>query len=140
MQYAAAFRSLGYRLASPRQDWSAFSGDGVCISLWSKELRVRNNVSWLDTAAHARPLVEWGSKPGNQLRIAHLMVARTRFDGFVDVVLVSGTPGDSYEKAEPWDVEKRGGQWRVTALDEVTGHFVAEVVPSTVSAAERPTH
>ena len=128
MKYATAFEALGYKLKDPRQEWSSLSRSGVCISLWSKELAVRNRLPWIDTLIHARPLQDWGDKPGNHLRIAHLIVALAKFDGFLDVVLVSGTPGGSFENADPWQCEARGGRWRVTRLDQETGHFEAEVV------------
>jgi hypothetical protein len=43
------------------------------------------------------------------------------------VVLVAGEPGKGCKDAEPWFKERRGGSWRITRFDPVTGYFRAEV-------------
>src|SRR5438128_110283 len=72
MQYAEAFDKLGYRLDVPRQDWSAEKLDGVCISIWKKEMGSRDGSLWMDTRTHADPADQWQSKSGNKKRIRHL--------------------------------------------------------------------
>ena len=129
MQYAEAFQALGYSLKAPRQDWSAEKPGGVCISLWRKEMGTREGMLWMNTRTHADPLDDWQAKVGNRRRIIHLRRALDEFGGKVDVVIVSGTPGVSYESARPWIAE--GGRaatyWQITEFDEATGHFEVEL-------------
>lgn len=129
MQYTEAFEALGYALPSPRQDWSAINENGVCLSLWRTELATLDRVPWFDTKRHGRPIDLWGFKPGNKLRIEHIQAAISDFDSFVDVVLVSGLPGGSYEDASPWVSSQRRARWRILTLDSQTGHFATKVIP-----------
>ncbi|MHB1104707.1 MAG: hypothetical protein ACYC0C_18430 [Devosia sp.] len=131
MRFTEAFAKLGYSVVSPRQDWSAANERGTCLSLWKKEMGFEGGRSWVDTRIHAGPHELWASKHGNVLRIEHIRKAIKEFDGYVDVVLVQGTPGQGVDDAEPWIVDQRQGhRWRVTDFDGATGHFRAEVVPS----------
>ena len=130
MRFTEAFNALGYAVASPRQDWSADKPSGICITLWRKELGFKNGYSWVDTEVHAQDNVIWRDKPGNRKRLRHLQRALLEFDGFVDVVIVHGNPGEGFGDADPWLPEVRGGRWRVEALDGTTGHFKAVVVPN----------
>lgn len=129
MQFVEAFEALGYSVKVPRQDWSAEKPDGVCISLWKNEMGTRDGMLWMNTRHHADPLENWGTKAGNRKRIAHLRRALDEFDGVVDVVIVSGRPGESYESAQPWIAEggRTGTYWQVTELEEATGHFEVEL-------------
>lgn len=52
MQFVEAFEHLGYNVEAPRQDWSAEKEDGICISLWKKEMGTRD-----------RPLISTSSLP-----------------------------------------------------------------------------
>jgi hypothetical protein len=125
MQFVEAFERLGYSVEAPRQDWSAEKQNGVCISLWKKEMGNRDGLMWMNTHVHADSIDNWGHKPGNAKRIRHLRRARDEFEGRVDVVIVSGKPGISYGSAQPWLNEGgRAGSYReVTDFDESTGHF-----------------
>ena len=99
MQFVEAFEALGYSVEVPRQDWSAAKPDGVCISLWKREMGTRGGMLWMSTKVHADPLENWGTKPGNRKRIKHLRRALGELNGRVDVVIVSGIPGVSYATA-----------------------------------------
>lgn len=125
MQFVEAFERLGYSVEAPRQDWSAANDQGVCISLWKKEMGIQDGLMWMDTRVHADPIENWTNKPGNRKRIRHLRRALDEFDGRVDVVIVSGEPGVSYGTAQPWLAESGRAEtyWEVLALDEDTGHF-----------------
>lgn len=125
MQFVEAFERLGYEVEVPRQDWTAEKADGVCITLWRKEMDTRNGLMWMDTRVHADPLENWHDKPGNRKRIKHLKKAVADFGGRVDVVIVSGEPGVSYCTAQPWLAEagRSGTYWEVTDLEADTGHF-----------------
>lgn len=125
MQFVEAFEHLGYKLEAQRQDWTAANERGVCISLWKKEMGVREGLLWMDTHVHADPLENWQHKPGNRKRIEHVRRALTEFGGRVDVVIVSGEPGVSYGSAQPWlsNGKRAGTFWQVTELDDDTGHF-----------------
>lgn len=125
MQFVEAFETLGYSVEAPRQDWTAEKMDGVCISLWRKEMGIRDGLMWMDTRVHADPLERWEAKPGNRKRVRHLRRAISDFGGRVDVVIVSGTPGVSYGTAQPWIPEgaREDTYWQVTYLDETSGHF-----------------
>lgn len=126
MIYKDAFRKLGYKLGSPRQDWSAEKADGVCISLWAKEMHTQDGSLSVDTREDGGPLNDWQTKTGNLKRIQHLERALKEFDGIVDVVIVQGVPGESYQSASPWIAEgaRANTVWKVTDLDPETGHFV----------------
>lgn len=130
MQFTEAFERLGYTVHAPRRDWSAANGKGVCISLWQKEMGVRDGLLWMNTRVHADPLEEWESKPGNRKRIRHLRRALDEFEGQVDVVIVSGELGDSYGTAQPWlsDGARAGTDRTVDDFDEETSHFEATLV------------
>jgi hypothetical protein len=129
MQYTDAFKKLGYRLSSPRQDWSAGKTDGVCISIWRNELDRTGDFLRYDLwALHPNPQwATWMSKPGQRTRTAHLQRVMDEFGGKVDVVLVTGKPGESYESAEPWLIEKRGAGWRIIRFEPTNGYFISEV-------------
>jgi hypothetical protein len=129
MQFVEAFEALGYRLKAPRQDWTAEKADGVCISLWRREMGTRDGLLWMNTRVHADPIQSWGGKAGNHRRIRHLRRAIDDFGGRVDVVIVSGTPGVSYGTAQPWKAEgsRAGTHWRITEFDEHTGHFEVQL-------------
>ena len=125
MKFTEAFRVLGYEVAVPRQDWSAEKSDGVCVSLWMKE------VDWktlsVDTRVQAGPNELWRDKPGNKKRIAHLTRALADFGGLIDVVTVHGDPGQGFGEAAPWlPEERRGHVWRILSVDPATGHFQAQ--------------
>lgn len=85
----------------------------------------RDGLLWMNTRVHADPIDQWQEKAGNRRRIVHLRRALDQFEGRVDVVVVSGTPGVSYGTAQPWIAEgaRAGTWWQVTELDEATGHF-----------------
>ncbi len=125
MQFVEAFNDLGYTVKAQRQDWSAEKEDGICISLWKKEMGTRDGLLWMNTHVHADPIENWRQKPGNTKRIRHLRRALREFGGRVDVVIVSGEPGVSYGTAQPWlaEGERAGSFWQVTELDDETGHF-----------------
>jgi hypothetical protein len=130
MQFTEAFERLGYSVEAQRQDWSAENQQGVCISLWQKEMGVRDGRLWMSTRVHADPLEGWESKPGNRKRIRHLRRALDEFGGRVDVVIVSGEPGVSYGTAQPWIAEgaRAGTHWHISDLDDATGHFEVQLV------------
>jgi hypothetical protein len=131
MLFTEAFERMGYRVSAQRQDWSAENErGGVCISLWRKEMGVRGGLPWMDTRVHADPLDGWKDKPGNRKRIRHLRRALDAFSGRVDVVIVSGKPGQGYGTAQPWLAEgaRAGSYWQVSNLDEDTGHFAVHLV------------
>lgn len=125
MQFVEAFEHLGYSVGAPRQDWSADNANGICISLWRKEIGTRDGVLWMSTKVHAGPIENWRNKPGNVKRIQHLLRAQREFGGRVDVVIVSGEPGKSYGTAQPWVAEngRADTHWQITEFDPETGHF-----------------
>jgi hypothetical protein len=80
-----------------------------------------------DTRTRARDIEIWGKKSGNRKRTTHAKRALEQFDGWIDAILISGAPGVSYEDAQIWVPAEKGGQrWRVTFLDEETGHIRLE--------------
>lgn len=125
MQFVEAFKALGYRVPAPRTDWSADKADGICLSVWSKEVDWQTFV--MDTVTNGGPIELWGHKAGNKKRIKHLRRALEEFDGWIDVVLVQGTPGESYKSASAWVCsDRKNSRWRVTFLEDETGHFRIE--------------
>lgn len=127
VRYVEAFHSLGYEVRAPRTDWTADSSTGVCLTLWKREIDWSGLV--MDSRVHGGPIEEWTRKPGNRRRIQHAKRAPEEFDGWVDVVLVSGNPGESYGDAAPWVASERlGKRWRVTYLDDSTGHIAVQAL------------
>lgn len=129
MKFKEAFGALGYLVQQPRSDWSAEKADGVCITLWQAEMSMVNGAPWVDTRIHTKDIGLWGHKPGNRKRAVHLRRAMAEFEGYVDVVIVHGVPGEGFGDAAPWEpAKRRDARWRVSFLDPGTGHFVAGVV------------
>lgn len=137
MQYAEAFKKSGYSLESIRQDWSSENAEGVCLTIWIKEIKIKNKNMYVDVFesfdGRFEEAQKWIDLSGNKKRIAHLKRAVDEFGGRVDVILVSGDPGGSYGDADIWDSAKRGGYWIITKLDEETGFFRAEAVRTPTS-------
>lgn len=130
MNYTEAFRHLGYDVEVPRQDWSAEKADGICISLWKREIRFTPAPPCIDTRKDSGPLEVWQHKPGNRKRILHLTKARDAYSGWIDVVVVDGIPGESYGDANPWMPEGRiRHRWKLDDFDPNTGHFHASAKP-----------
>lgn len=126
MGYKESFRKLGYHLTNPRQHWSCASEAGVCLSLWRKEIDWKNHK--FDTREDAGPTDTWNAAGANQ-RKRDLVVAMSKFGGWIDVVVVDGIPGEGVDKATPWEPDGRQGlRWRVTEFDEASGHFRAEIM------------
>jgi hypothetical protein len=127
VQYSEAFGRLGYKLTSPRQDWTAEKDDGVCVTIWQSEMPHETGRPWLDTRIHCEPIEGWGHTIGNKKRIKHISRAVEEFNGNIDVVIVRGTPGSGVDDAFPWLPENRKGYcWRIADFEPLTGHFRAE--------------
>ena len=133
MNFAEAFKKLGYALESVRQDWSAEKPDGVCISLWRKTMFHQGGMPYLDLWELHPDGGAWEQKSGHAKRTRHISRAVEHYDGKIDVVLVTGEPGVSYQDAEPWDRVKRGGYWKITKFDPESGFFRAEIEPNSIS-------
>ena len=127
MKFTHAFAALGYELASPRTDWSAERENGVCLSLWSREIRWGRGEGAFDTRHDAMPIDTWNHKPGFKKRLRHIQRAVDELDGRIDVVMVSGQPGHGYEDADPWKPELRKAAWIIEYFEPETGHFVARM-------------
>lgn len=127
MKFTEAFKSLGYIVESPRQDWSAISPHGVCLAIWQKEMAWDQGFPRLDTKLHAGPYNTWKSKPGNLKRKKHLAEAMRKFGGKIDIVIINGAPGESYGEAHPWRKSERRAHWQIESFDQNTGHFTARV-------------
>jgi len=130
MRFVEAFQSLGYELDNHRNEWSAESENGVCITIWQEETHVENGllVYELELLSKSPNAGHWTNKSGHKKRIRHLSRAIDEFDGFVDVVLLEGPPGGPYESAHPWGKKEiyRSG-WRVVSLNRETGGFRVEI-------------
>lgn len=127
MNFTNAFAALGYDLSHPRTDWSAERQGGVCLSLWSREIKWGKGEASFDTQRDANPIETWNQKPGFKKRLRHIQRAVDEFEGRIDVVLVSGTPGGSYEDAHPWKPEERKAVWVVESFEQQSGHFTARL-------------
>ena len=117
-----AYKKLGYKdlWPNPRTpDWSAENDNGVCISIWAKEL---NNKPCLDTRTDCGDSTIWSTRSANKKRIMHLSNAELKFGKLVDVVLLYGPVG-TVEDARPW----KGKKWKITYLDKIVGHFRVEL-------------
>lgn len=135
MQYVEAFQKLGYQLANARQDWSAQNEYGVCVTIWTKELAKMAGKSplYFDLWELHPDGGEWEKKAGHKKRTRHIAHAVEKFDGKVDVIFVSGEPGESYKDADPWLIKgqhlngSRPGCWKIIKFCAETGYFRAEV-------------
>jgi hypothetical protein len=121
--FVEAFKKMGYKLEYPRQDWSASSETGVCISLKRVEIKFAEGTSWLDTRLHSDPIDTWENKHGNTKRKRHLQRSLDVFGGFIDVVITDETSAGGNKNANPWFPNERGLRWRIVDFDESTGHF-----------------
>ena len=70
---------------------------------------------------------DWTAKHGNSKRIKHIKRALSEFAGCVDVILISGEPGDGYGTADPWLKTERGHGWKIVKFDPASGFFRAEI-------------
>jgi len=130
VQFVEAFNKLGYDVHNPRQTWSAENNDGVCITIWQKELKREDGRPYLDLwEMYPKGGESWEDKSEHEKRTERLVRAMDEFGGRVDVILLSGEVGKSYGNADPWDVNKRPGHWRVSKLCRRTGYFRAEIYP-----------
>ena len=127
MQYVEAFNKLGYSVEAPRSDWSAQNDEGVCITIWQKERMVKDGLPYLDMWELHPNGGEWMQKPGHQKRTLHLQNAVTNYDGRIDVIFVTGEPGESYKSANPWLTSERGFGWIISKFDQESGYFRAEI-------------
>lgn len=127
MQYVEAFNALGYEVPSPRQDWSAEKTDGICITLWKVEIdwtppppRIDLWKSWVPGQN------DWDNLPGHRKRTQHIGRAMSDFEGWIDVIIVKGTPRHGYGSAEVWNPAQRmNHRWRISRFDQATGFFSA---------------
>lgn len=126
MKFTAAFQALGYKLPNAQGFWSAERADGVCITLWQRELATDDQKRPTMRAENFGPVEGWMHRPANKHRKKHIQRALDEFGGYVDVVILLGPPGERYGDAFPWDAS-RPGRWRVTKLYD-TGQFDAELV------------
>jgi hypothetical protein len=127
MRFVEAFKSLGYDLSSPRQDWSAEKVDGVCITLWKEEVDRKPPPPRFDLCNHWDPAAnDWQHLQGHSKRLRHLNRAVSELDGWADMIIVGGKPGEGYETADPWLPNQRLNHgWRITKFDNETGFFAA---------------
>jgi len=126
MQYVEAFNSFGYDVPNPRRDWSAEKADGTCITVWKAEID-RTAPPHIDFWRMAEPEpTEGETLSGHKKRTVHLARAVSEFDRWVDVIIVAGTPGEGYGRADPWLPHQRANhRWRISNFDEATGWFSA---------------
>ena len=129
MRYVEAFNKLGYQVPAPRTDWTAEKENGVCLTLWKTEVIWTPPPPRIDLfEAHIPNTSAWEKLPGHSKRTKHLARAWRDLDGKVDVVLISGIPGEGVKDADPWLAEQRDGfGWRLTKFDNDTGFFAAVV-------------
>ena len=125
MNLVDAYKALGYRLANPRQDWSAESDHGVCIALWKDEIAWTPLPPSFDCYALWPADMPDPTRAGHKKRLRHLDRAEREFGGKVDVVILRGKPGEGYGEADPW--ERPGSIWRISSLDRTSGKFRAAV-------------
>lgn len=127
MQYVEAFNALGYTVPNPRQDWSAEKPGGVCITLWKVEIDWVPPPPRFDLWQNWTPgQNDWDTLPGHAKRTRHLSRAIGDFDGWVDLIIVNGTPRQGYGSADIWDPAGRlDHRWRIRDFDKLTGFFSA---------------
>lgn len=132
MRFVEAFNSLGYEVPVPRTDWSSEKADGVCLSLWKSEVDWAAPPSFDLFKLHTPGQTDWENLPGAQKRARHLGRAMEEFDGWVDVVLLTGVPGEGVKSADPWRAtERKGHRWCVTGFDAGSGFFTARAMVPT---------
>jgi len=125
MKYVEAFNKLGYEVSAPRTDWTSEKDDGVCLTLWTREVEWTPQPPSLNLFEMSTPGSNaWEKLPGHAKRTMHLSRAMNEFGGRVDVVLVKGIPGEGIDSADPWLTDQRNGfGWRLTKFDSETGFF-----------------
>jgi len=129
MRFSEAFQKLGYTLQSVRQDWSACNTRGVCLTLWKDEIEKNGNTLWFDTRYHSGPIEKWKEKPGAKKQKEHIEYAMSHFNGFVDMVILHGTPGEQVTDADPWlPRQRQHRRWKITYFDRSSGHYKIELI------------
>ena len=82
----------------------------------------------IDSRVNCGSVYTW-NPAGNNKRKRHLQQAIDNHDGWIDVVVVDGVPGQGVDKASPWiAAERRGLRWKVEDFDPEVGHFRARAV------------
>jgi hypothetical protein len=137
MKLTEAYKRLGYTLDNHQTDWSAAKPDGIAIAIWQREMGVHDRLPYFDT--RSIPVApETDIRIGHAKRLKHLERARDEFDGRLDVILLSGIPSEgAYRSADPWQVQSRGGFWKLKEFDPTTGHFRVEVVATPKASATK---
>jgi hypothetical protein len=136
MKFSEAYESIDRRLDNYQTDWSAQGEGGVAISIWWAEIGFKNGRPYFDTRELNRSdTPETDQRHGSRKRKKHLQTSLRDFGGWVDAIILMGTPGKGYGSAEPWDANKCGGCWKITSFDESTGHFVVELVSNQLQAS-----
>lgn len=128
MRYGAAFERLGYRLANTRQSWSAAKADGVCLALRKQQFGLNNGLPYYDFFEIHPDRKSHMDRFGHRERTTHIARALREHDGRVDVVMVSAASREGAGDSTIWDVNARGGFWKITKFDPEDGYFRAEVV------------
>ena len=130
--FTEAYKSAGYVVRNPRNQWSArkTDGTGVALSVWSDEID-RNAEPWVvDTRGHPE-FDEWGGRTGNAIRKKYIAFALERLGGRVDLILcVAVDPAASPRKvkiARHWS--QRWGLLDPESFDPKTGVFRMELHP-----------
>jgi len=126
--YRDSFRKLGYELGSVRQHWSAKNEDGVCLSLWSKEMRPGGGLLEMDSNTDCGPIETWASA-GRNKRHEHLCFAWDECDRWIDVVIRQGHSWENGVPSEPWLVTKKKHKFRLQEFDRESGHFSVKLEP-----------
>ena len=126
--YRDSFRALGYDLESVRQHWSAHNDSGVCLSLWSKEMRSEDGLLEMDSRVDCGPAEKWGAA-GKNKRLRHLALAWDEYDRWVDVVIRRGHSWEEGVPSNPWVVSKKKHKFRLQDFDRTTGHFSIKLEP-----------
>ena len=131
--FTEAYRQAGYRIANPRNQWSARQPDGTAVALtvWSDQIDKRAEPWVVDTRGHPQ-FAEWGGRQGNTIRKRDIAHALDACGGWVDLILcVAIDPAEQPRRirhARHWP--QRRGWLDPDAFDPETGMFRLELRPA----------
>ena len=131
--FTEAYRQAGYRIANPRNQWSARKPDGsaVALTVWADQIDKAAEPWVVDTRGHPR-YAEWAGRQGNTIRKRDIAHALAACGGRVDLILcVAVDPGEQPRRirhARHWP--QRIGWIDPAAFDAEAGTFRMELRPA----------
>ncbi|WP_333683861.1 hypothetical protein [Pontibaca methylaminivorans] len=136
MNRTQALAAPGHSLSSPRQDGSA--GSDLRVSLWRSAIMSTQALPHVGLRElHPDGNGKWAAETRHRKRTRPRQRATRDRLARLDVVLPGGPAGERCRSADPWDIDRRKGHWRLMDFCPRTGFFRADPFRNTEIACER---